>query len=191
MKIQLSEIVEGKAKGPFPMENKTLFYLSPCMREFGDEFKERYKHVFKIALGIGDKAAEGEYTNHIFILCYTGIRPMAFLGFFDWVKTQPFYETDYVFGDTRTSPLHMIVVKCPDGYMDKFVAGQYSKMYSPSQIEDYFLKRPAAKKVVFKSESYHEEFVALVNKLFNTDMLPEEYDGEYDFRPNLNEESFE
>lgn len=191
MKIQLSEILEGKAKGPFPIENKTLLYLSPCMRHYGEEFVERYKPVFKIALGISDRFLKEDFTDHIFILLYSGIKPKLFIDFLDWVRGQEYYGTDYVFGDMRVSPLHMLVLKCPEGYMQKFQLGKYSQMYSMNQIEEWFKKRPELKKVLLKSEGYHEEFVALINKRFNTDLLPEEYNGEYDFPPDLNKESFE
>jgi hypothetical protein len=197
MKIQIGEILMGRAGQKLPIQNKTLRYLTPCLKKYGTEFEMMYKSVFKIALGIGDIIIvdqERKYEQHLFMLIDTRLYPKQFIKFLDWVREQPFYEEDYVYGDIKKSPCHMIIVKIPQEYivsLTKFTEGKYSEMFSEEDINEFFLKYPDQVKVFKKDHNYKIKFVSKLNNLFESTLPVEEYDGELELPPKKEEEYFE
>lgn len=197
MKIQIGEIIMGKVGQKLPLHNKTLKYLTPCLKKYGIDFEQMYNSVFKIALGIGDIIIidqEKKYEQHLFILLDTRLYPKNFIVFLDWIKEQEFYEDDYVYGDIKKSPCHMIVIKIPEEYtdsLDKFLEGKYSEMFSTQDIDELFYKHPDQVKVLKKDHNYKIRFVHTLNKLFVSTVIPDEYDGELDLPPNKQDEIFE
>lgn len=197
MQIQIGQIIMGKVGQDLPLKNKTLRYLTPCLKEYGLRFEQMYMSVFKIALGIGDMIIvdqDKKYEQHLFMLIDTRLYPKQFIAFLDWIREQAFYEDDYVYGNIKISPCHMIIVKIPEKYMesyDKFNQGKYSEMYPNANIDDLFKKFPNSIKVLKKDRNYRIEFVATLNKLYNTNLRPSEYKGELELPPTKKEEFFE
>jgi hypothetical protein len=197
MKIQIGEILLGKAGQKLPICNKTLRYLTPCLKKYGVEFEKMYSSVFKIGIGIGDMIIldqERVYEQHLFILLDTRLYPKNFIAFLNWIKEQTFYEDDYVYGDIDKSPCHMIVIKIPDEYktsFTKFTEGKYSEMFTNKDIEELFHKYPEQTKVFTKDHNYKVKFVGELNRLFGTTVRVKEYNGELDLPPKKEDQFFE
>ena len=197
MKIQLSEIIMGKVNQILPIRNRTFTYLTPCLIKYGNDFVQRYNLVFKVAIGLGDMMIIDEdrkYEQHLFILIDTRIKSKNFVTFLDWIREEHYYQDDYVYGDIKKSPLHMIVVKIPEEYtqsFEKFTSGKYSEMYTIEDIDTLFSKYPEAKLVLTKDRTYKVRFVRRLNRLYNTEVKPDEYIGELDLPLNKEEEYFE
>lgn len=196
MKIQIGEVLMNTAKVTYPIKNKTLLYLIPCLKRYGEEFKQMYTGPFKLALGIGDMIVAGQYERHLFILIDTRIKTKLFIAFLNWVREQEYYQEDYVYGDIKKSPCHMVIVKIPDEFtesFEKFTLGKYSEMYTLNQIDELFSNHPETKKVLVKDRLYAIKFVRRLNKEYNTNMSTDEYleGGELDRPPITQEEYFE
>lgn len=197
MKIQIGQILMGAAGQKLPINNKTLRYLTPCLKEYGLNFEQMYKSIFKIALGIGDMIIidqDKKYEQHLFMLIDSRLYPKNFIVFLDWVREQEFYEDDYVYGNIKISPCHMIVIKIPEKYrdsVDKFTQGKYSEMFTETNIDELFYKHPDSIKVFKKDHNYKIRFVQRLNKLYNSSVTTKEYEGELELPPSKEEEFFE
>lgn len=109
------------------------------------------------------------------------------------------YVADYAFDSNLSGHLHVVVLKLPPQFTNKFnlfVEGKYSKMYTSEEIDKYFLKQVTQQEVVngkvasvtrlteaycvlAKIPEYFPEFQARVKEEFGTTI---EDDGrEYDF----------
>lgn len=184
--VQLSET--GK-KSVYPFSNKTKKYLSPCLKEYGEEFISKFNSVFKVAMGIGDIVVGNrgfKHEKHLFILLNTKVATKFFTDFLKWIRDQSMYEGDYVFGDIRKSTHHMIIIKFPEshwGSFDTFKIGKYSEMFTKDVIDRFFEKHTQVKKVLIKDHDYKFYFVPKLNKKFGSSISPEEYEGELDHPP--------
>lgn len=193
MKTQIGEIVMDKiGKRPI-LANKTRKYLLPCLKDYGKDFTSRLESVYKVAVGIGDIIISNRgirHEKHIFILADSSIAKEFFIDFLDWIKYQPMYEDDYVFGNIQTSTLHMIIVKLPEKYYDSFETfklGSYSQMYTRIDIDRLFANKPQFRKVVIRDHNYVVRFVQILNEEFGSSITAKEYDGELDFPPDKEE----
>lgn len=196
MKIQVGDIYMNKVGDRPIYPNKTRKYILPCLKEYGDVFMNRLNNVCKIAVGIGDvivDRTEAVYERHVFILLDSKVAPSFFIDFLDWIREQPMYEDDYVYDNVQRSSFHMVVIKLPEKYYDSFNTfkeGRYSEMFRPETISDFFCAYPDVRKVLIKSHEYKVVFVGKINKRFNTHLTPNEYEGEYDFKPTPETEIF-
>lgn len=197
MKIQIGEVYMDKVteqKIPYP--NKTMKYLLPCLKDYGSEFLDKLNNVFKVAAGIGDIITDNcglIHEKHIFILLDSKIAPKFFLSFISWIKDQPMYEDDYVYGNIQKSTYHMIVLGFPEKYwnsLDSFKLGQYSKMYDEKTIKEFFSNYPESQKIFIKDHEYKIKFTKRVNKIFEADLKPSEWEGELDFPPTDKTDKF-
>lgn len=189
MKIQIGKI----------FLNKTTKYLTPCLAEYGLDFKNKLDAVTKLAIGIGDMVLVDKNVlleKHIFILVDTKANPTSFINFLNYIKSQSYYEDDYVFDDVSKGRKHMIVISIPDKYtrtIHKFKENKYSEMYSEEEVEKLFANKPI-KKVFIKDHNYKVEFVKEINSTYNMTgkhkLKVEEWDGELDFPIDLKEEIF-
>lgn len=207
MKIQVGEIKMGKVVNQIIIKSesseqvvptsKTTKYLVPCLKEYGPEFTKMLQAVYKIAAGIGDTILINrniKHEKHVFILLNTA-KPIHihFINFLTWVKNQDYYVDDYVHGDIQKSTFHMVVLKFPEKYYDSFETfklGKYSEMYKQKDIEKFFENHPTTKDVLIKDHNYRIKFTASLNKMFNSQITPEEYEGELDFKPTDASEIF-
>lgn len=200
-------------------ENKTWTFLYPCLKYYGSDLMTYLASFFKLKVGIADKNVSIE-ENCIFILIDTVI-PFAtetavikyknnFSKFLDWLKNQYFYVKDYIYEDINNGEKHMVVLRIPrkhDLTYFYFVRGEYSKMYSEKDIEEYFkfVKLPnekiiekrinskleTTKKILRKDISYLETFVNRVNEDFDTDVESKYFiNAELEYPPNIKEEIF-
>lgn len=198
MKTQVGKIcMEAVSQQILPHSNKTKKYLLPCLTEYGEEFTNKLNGVFKVAVGIGDMIISNrgiKHEKHMFILLDTSIARNFFIPFLDWIRDQEMYEDDYVYGNILISKLHMVIVKLPEKYYDTFETfklGAYSKMYKKEDIDKLFKNKRSYRKVLIKDHNYKIEFIGELNRTFDLtgihQILPEEYDGEYDLPPDKEE----
>lgn len=197
MQIQIGQVLMGKVGQKLPIQNKTLRYLTPCLKKYGLEFEQMYSSVFKIALGLGDMIMgdqDKKYEQHLFMLIDTRLFPKNFITFLNWIKDQVYYEDDYVYGDIKKSPCHMIIIRIPEEHttsLIKFTEGKYSEMFNEKDVNELFNKYPDQTKVFKKDHNYKIKFVRNLNKLFETTVSAKEYDGELELPPKKEEEFFE
>lgn len=176
--------------------NKSRKYLLPCIKEYGGEFTKRVNEVFKVAIGIGDIIVRNRgirHQKHLFILIDSTIAPNHFEDFLQYIKYHKSYQDDYVFGNIVTSPLHMFVIKFPIQYyhaFETFKMGDYSKMYTPEEIDKFFYNQPQYRRVLIRDRKYKLKFIEKVNKEFGTRLTPEDDIQEYDFPPSKESEIF-
>lgn len=196
MKFQLGNIPMEVGRNQV-FDNKTKKYLSPILKDYGDIFTGKFNAMFKVAYGIGDMVVENSginYEKHLFILINTSVATRFFISFIDWIKTQPYYEDDYIYGNIQKTKLHMIVLKIPEKFyesLETFKTGKYSKMYNPESISKYFQKHPNVQKVLIRDHNYKLEFISQLNKEFETNI--EDFDiedYELDFPMSSQEEIF-
>lgn len=198
MKIQVGEVYMDKVtqqKTLYP--NKTRKYLLACLKEYGDEFEKKINSVFKVAVGIGDivvdNKSEKKYERHIFILLDSTVAKKFFIEFMEWIKEQPMYEDDYVYGNINKSTYHMVVLLFPEKYYDSFQTfkqGKYSEMFKDPKDFDMFNSYPEAKKVFIKEHDYRIVFTERMNTIFNSNVHHSEWEGELDFPPTAKTEKF-
>jgi hypothetical protein len=60
-------------------------------------------------------------------------------------------------------------------------------MYSKDEINKLFKSKSQFKRVIVKDHNYKVTFVEELNNIFQTSIIPEEYDGELDLPPDKNE----
>jgi hypothetical protein len=192
------EIVIGKL-----FVNRTAKYLIPALNYYGPTLKTKLNLIFKLAVGIHDKLLDGSYLEgqkNIFILADKSVRPDLFQNFKDWIQHQEYYVTDYVHNSVQKddSRFHMFVIAFPpslDDAYDKFKKGKYSKMYTKSEIDEFFsedskigarsvLCRWPYAKLAFKQKIKQEFNVLLQEEDFKTEVF------EYDLPPKKEEEIF-
>lgn len=179
--------------------NKTLKYLLPCLKLYGESFIVKLNSVFNLAFGLHDSVLDGtEYEGQklIYILSDKFYQPAKFQNFLNYVKHQPYYVMDYAFDDIEKGRQHMLVIKFPDTHhdvYDKFIEGKYSKMYTKDEIRTFFSKESEAKDVITRSSSIRPAFIEKIYNSFNTRITETDiitYGMEYDFPPEMQKEFF-
>ena len=195
-------------------ENRTWLYLYPCLQYHGEELLNRFSQFFKLAVGVGD--AHYKKGSNVILILFDLNLPFSEKGLKDyqtkfeillrWLRYQSYYSDDYIYNEEKSQ--HMIVIKLPDaleGAYRHFVEGQYSKMYLPIQVEEFFkeeetsdnniIKRnerySKAKKVFRREKETLKEFVKQVNIRFNTLVGIDKFkNAELDYPPEKSEEIF-
>lgn len=181
--------------------NRTLAYLVPALAYYGEDFKERFSTVFKLAFGIFDYLLEESHLQgqkNLYILLDREFQKTQYLNFMNWIKNQEFYVTDYSFDNQETGRLQMLVIAFPtpleDAY-DKFLQGKYSEMYFKKEIEDLFSDswKAETKGVLTRTIGARNHFVLKVKEKWDTDLTPTDFKKEkyeYDFPPKKEKEIF-
>jgi hypothetical protein len=176
--------------------NKTKKYLLPILKFYGADFVLYANNACKVACGIGDSIAEKvglEYQKHLFIVFNSKIAPEYFIKFLNWIREQPYYTDDYVYGNILKSPFHMVVLEIPlqfNDSFDNFKKGKYSKMYEKKDMDQLFLMHPDLKGVFLRNPEMKMEFLKRVNLDFGTELDDFEGDFEVDYPISLTEEKF-
>ena len=191
MKLQIGKI-KMEVIGNQILETRTKRYLLPILKAYGPIFIGKLNSVFKLACGLGDMVVERrgfKYEKHLFILLDSSVATKFFIVFLEWIRKQPYFEEDYVYGNIQKSRFHMIIVKVPDKFVTAlkvFKEGRYSKMYSKEDVDLYFNNHPDTKRVLIRDANYKMEFVKKVNQDFNTsidDFDIEDYELDYPVNP--------
>ena len=176
--------------------NKTKRYLLPTLLEYGEHFEEKFKNLFKLAIGIGDLCLMdmGMIIEHsIFILVDTKFSRRKFKDIIIWMRCQGYYQFDYPYDDVHSGHLHMLVVKIPLKYQDTsehFIKGNYSKMYELKDLNELFSERKAELDVFNKDPEVLVKFIDRINESFNTTVDYENWEGEVELPIKTEEEYF-
>jgi hypothetical protein len=187
--------------------NNTRRYLFPVIKYYGEEFTNKINKLFKVGIGIGDiitNKCNIRHEKHLFILVDTLPSSADFALALKYFKNHPSYEDDYAFDQIHKGRLHMLVIKVPDEFLetiDKFKAGEYSRMYSPEQIKNLFSYKgddeivkkmyEITQKVLIHDHNYSIEFAKKIKKEFALEELPEiKADQEFELPILLQEEFF-
>jgi hypothetical protein len=196
LKVQIGKVQLQQGKSSIYI-NKTRKYLFPLIKEYGATFLKLVNDVYKVAVGVGDfvvKNREISYEKHLFLLVDFDVATHHFIKFLNYVREHPAYEDDYVFGNIQKTSLHMVILKLPEkfnGVLTPFKHGQYSEMFSQENIDLYFSDKPNIKAVLVKDHNYKVTFVTKkLNRIYNSDVKPEEWTGELDLPPREEEENF-
>lgn len=175
--------------------NRTYFYLSPILKAHGEYFVKRLlEDTHRLAFGIFDTALAGspliEESNKrpIFLLLSSTLKPTRLEAFLSFIRTEPYYITDYVF-DTFNIPYptqRMLVLDVPQEFYnayDNFKLGNYSQMYTPEQIHTWFRKGEVAEnliKILTKDSTYKSVFQEKLIERFNVEVTTNQI-NELDF----------
>ena len=188
MDIQIGKLVQ----------NRTLDYLFPSIRMYGDTFIGKFNLVFKLAYGIHDTLLNGtpfESQRKLCILLDRKYRPSDYENFMRWLRLQEYYITDYSLDDTITGRQQMVLIEYPEQYAhvyDNFLSSQYSKMYTKDEIELMFKTEGHGKSVLNRSPEALLDFITRVNSTYGTNLTKKDFQGEdveYDF-PWVNNQEF-
>lgn len=181
--------------------NRTLRYLVPALKYYGDTFKTKFNLVYKLAFGVYDALVEGthlEGQKNLYVLVDRTVRPDLFKNFSDWIKYQEYYVTDYVYDTLERGRLQMFVIAFPyelsDAY-DKFCKGKYSLMYTKEEINLYFKDSGDMQNIFYKRDIAIPNFVRQVKETFGSTTIIDPEDlrkkrYELDLPPTKKEEFF-
>lgn len=183
--------------------NRTSKYLVPALNYYGPVLKTKLNLVFKLAFGVHDSLLEGSYLEgqkNIFVLVDKLVRPDLFQNFMDWIKHQEYYVTDYVYDSIleNHSRKHMIVLAFPlelEHAYDNFLLGKYSKMYTRTEIVQFFAEenKTPARNVLTRAYIAKLQFTQLIKKEFDVVLEEQDFKNEvfeYDIPPIKEEEFF-
>lgn len=189
MDIQIGKLVQ----------NRTLEYLFPSIRMYGDTFIGKFNLVFKLAYGIHDTLLDGtpfENQRKLCILLDRKYRPSDYENFMRWLRLQEYYITDYSLDDTVIGRQQMVLIEYLEQYAhvyDNFLSSQYSKMYTKDEIELLFKIEGHGKSVLNRSPEVLSDFITRVNSTYGTNLTKKDFQGEdveYDFPWVKNQEFF-
>lgn len=186
MKIQVGEI----------QLNKTWKYLVPMLKYYGKEFEQKINSIYKVGFGIGDMILINNginYEQHIFILIDTKKASNFFKEFIKWIRRQEMYEDDYVYDNILHGRFHMVIIELPKEYYKSnilFRKSQFSKMYTKEDVQQFF-KNEDIKGVLIKEGNYIIKHTNKINEIFETNVKPEDIEGEWDFPIQREEEIFD
>ena len=203
--------------------NRTWKYIYPALRVYGFQPISYLNELIKQGVGIYDlNFEEDDPDPKIFILIQTQVLNLKLnkkeyegkiSRFFEFIRRQDYYVSDYIYDIDRSCCSHMLVLKFPQEFKDifkSFKQGKYSEMYSQKIISKYFPNSNLSKLfnsnsiittsktlgtnleihgVLSKSSEYKEEFIKSIKKDFEVEVSNSEV-SELDYPPVLSEEIF-
>ena len=194
-------------------KNRTLHFITPSIKSYGEEFILKYKTLACLATGVGNKDIDPN--NNLYSLFDVNGKSkydtyldkkegrIHFTYILSWLKDQPYYVNDYPFDSGMKGYQHMIVLKIPEFVnMEAFLSGSYSTIYPKDKIDQFYsdqIPTPDGKKIInmtklilTKNNSYVQNFITRVKNEFGTtlDLNDINNDTEFDFPPKLVNEVF-
>lgn len=185
--------------------NRTWKYLLPCLNIYGPQFRQKLVNVFKLAVGIGDTLyTKNRDKSCLFLLIDKKINNTQFKHFIEYVYNQVYYVDDYCFDDPLTGRLHIVVIEMPSIYKksyERFLEGNYSKMYTKENIANLYDKYNSKSKVfkdvrhvLTRDRKAIPSFIKVLKNTFGDDINLTVEDAEnhkeYDLPLNTKEEIF-
>lgn len=191
-------------------ENRTLYYLYPCLKDYGSNFISKLNSVFKLAIGIGDNYHNNKIKSLYLLISHnygnsnissTTYRK-SFKDFLNYIREHSSYIADY---PVNFNESHMIVIRFPERYYiayDNFLLGKYSKMYDKSEIDFIYpiqgisektLKRNLmSRAIISKNKTGLEHYKKIVKEEFNVILQDSDCmdNREFDIPYNKKEEIF-
>ena len=158
-------------------ENKTWKFLVPCLRYLGEGFVNRFKPVFKLAVGVYDTILDGtpfEGGRKIFLLIDTKIQPQSYKVFYSWIKEQDYYVLDYYRDALNAEPRQkMIVLEFPEAHKqvyDSFIKGSYSKMFKNTEADKIYTSPSRKRELQIVKKQNNSFLLESIKKEFNADL---------------------
>ena len=189
MKIEIGNIYE----------NLTKILLSPGLKIYGEGFTMRFsKELFKLAYGIGDKNSPVfNGRRPIFIMCDKAVNPQVSWKAIEWLRTKPFYITDYSCDLGSVPRKHIVVLDYPEELQNTyecFLKGEYSKMYSKEQLNLLITdKTSKAYNILTKDPKYMPVFIKQIEEEFAVEIVDKRpyISSELAFPINMNHSTME
>lgn len=171
-------------------QNRSLRYLLPLLKYYGNDFVDRVNTLEIKFCGIGDYAINTNVGENMYIVIEI-TKEKYFENFMNYIIKQEFYIQDYIFSLKKN--LHAFVVRFPfPQIIDNFLAGQYSSMLSTDDIERYYQKTYKVRGVEYytsvysiltKREEQKQVFLDTIHRDFGTADIVGDF--EYDYPPIL------
>jgi len=204
--------------------NKTRLYLVQQLQHYGEQFVEFFtkNNITTFAIqdyGFNITEESRKIDSNVYIVFdvngkkkagnYIDVQSsrIVFQNTLQYYQNHPAYVTDYCYDSNRTGHLHVIVVKLPfPEKMKLFLKGAYSKMYSQTELQNWFVKEITEKVmienkllsvkkitnqwgVLTKHPDYKKEFIETISNEFGTKLdVNDVNDHEFDISPKLNKE---
>lgn len=197
--------------------NRTYKYLSPSMKLYGEEFIAKLRLLYGLAIGVQDygfntSSEDRKLENNIYYVFDVNGQftfgkhieieksRIDFYKVLSWLREQSYFVKDYPFDSGRNGNKHVVVLKLPkEGMIDKFVNGQYSKLYTKEELDKIINKTNKVLKstvpnpiysVLSKDEEFKEEYLQILNSTFNSRLTINDisHHNEYDIPPFLKNE---
>lgn len=204
--------------------NKTRLYLVQQLQHYGEQFVQFFtkNNITTFAIqdyGFNITEESRKIDSNVYIVFdvngkkkagnYIDVQSsrLVFQNTLQYYQNHPAYVTDYCYDSNRTGHLHVIVVKLPfPEKMKLFLKGAYSKMYSQTELQNWFVKEITEKVVIenkllsvkkitnqwgvlTKHPDYKKEFIETINNEFGTKLdVNDVNDHEFDISPKLNKE---
>lgn len=183
MKIKLGKV----------FKNRSLKYLLPYTKKYHDNMLiTMLNSVGILAVGIGDMVYDSQLFKHehLFILIDNKANPSIFNELIEYVMDKDYYQDDYSYDNLLTGRMQMIIFKMPEGVIDKFLAGKYSKLYYYEDAKDFIIDDDTFN-VLIKSKDHKPKFIKEIEIEFGTTLKLEEVGNrELDIPPIKEDEIF-
>lgn len=207
--------------------NRTWKYLYPALRVYGFQPISYLNELIKLGVGIYDFNFEdtGDNSPKLFVLIQTKTLNMKGINkktyeekvekFFDFIRKQEYYVTDYVYDIDKSCCSHMVVLKFPENFkqiISNFQKGLYSNMYTKVEIKKYFPTANLSKGfsglrsvtysktlggnleihgVLQRDTEFKKNFLSYIKEDFGVVLsLDDVEDSQLDYPPLIDEETF-
>lgn len=178
--------------------NKTKQYISPALKDWGDDFLKFLNTITVHIAGIGiNDAKYYDYIDDKVFLCVKPFKQLTYL--IDQFRDTPAYFNDY-----KRNNNHMLVINLPEEHKHvntPFVFGKYSQMYSQEAVDRLFPKSyikngtemlNSTYRILTKDTTYGPIFQDILKKEYGVKAIPRVEDMlEFDTPPNLEDEIFD
>ena len=177
--------------------NRTVRYIAPVMKLYGDELTQKFNNIKWLAFGINDRNYKEDLKDGDYIFCLCNItNNKHFDEFISYIRKQYFYFDDYIYSIRKN--LHVVVINNPRrDIIPHFLSGKYSQMFSKEDIDRIYLKKIRVNgvekytdvySILKKFDAYKNIFLDKLYLEFGSSVIEGDY--EYDLPPLLNEEVF-
>lgn len=154
--------------------NKTFWYLSPILKDWSKELILRLNSINKFGFGVHD-VLRVTTQPLMYILIDKAHKIQRSGPFLEWIRTDDAYVHDYQYGSNLESRFHMIILAIPktdraQRAYTHFMLGQYSQMYLPEDITDFFSPTNPALKVLKKLPGGYETYCEEMKRILSQDI---------------------
>lgn len=179
--------------------NRTLRYLVPGLRKYGEPFITKMNNLPALGFFLFDSVLDGTHyqdQKNIYIIYDTAIRASFTNTVINWFRNQYFFVTQYPVGENPR--LACLVIQYPfelENTYDAFMRSKYSFMYVKEEIDKFFFGEihHEARGVLLKTKNSAFAHIKKVKEDFGTELSLAELAHEsyqYDYPWNKEEEIF-
>lgn len=174
----------------FLYQNRTLRYLLPLLKYYGNDFVDRVNTLKIKFCGIGDYAINDKVGENMYIVVEI-INQKYFNNFMQFISQKDFFVEDYIFSLRKN--LHCFVIKFPfPEIVETFLSGKYSEMLSKDDIDRYYQRiykvrgieyYTSVYSILTKREEQKDVFLNTIRQDFGSADIVGDF--EYDYPPIL------